>query len=118
MTIKGRTKTEVYQTIKSFFRHHGKTVFGMLGMVSLVWLIIYLMSNLQLTNASWKTFSLNLIRNDYPTLICVSPQGGIRVYEGKTYTVFNDPDNGWQVFTTKQGHITSATFHVSKCELK
>jgi len=62
--------------------------------------------------------ALNLVRNNYPSLICLSPQGGIRIYPSKTYEVFNDPDNGWQVYNRKQGHIESSTFHISRCELK
>ena len=118
MTIKGRTSKELYNNIKLFITEYGKVSFGLVGMISLVWIIIYLISTLQFTNSRWKKFSLDLIRNEYPSLICVSPQGGIRIYENKTYTVFNDPDNGWQVYNTKQGHTIASTFHISKCELK
>jgi len=62
--------------------------------------------------------ALNLVRNDYPTLICLSPQGAIRIYHTKTYEIFNDPVNGWQIYDKKQGHIPSSTFHLSRCELK
>jgi len=69
-------------------------------------------------NKNYKSEAMTLIRKDYPTLICISPNGGIRIYESNSYKVGRDNEYGWQVWWKDKKKSNATTFHISKCEIK
>ena len=66
----------------------------------------------------YQQYAFELIRKDYPTLICLSPNGQFRLYETKTYSVSRNEKSGWNVWDTDKGNISSASFHISRCQIK
>ena len=121
MTIKNTT-SPIKKILTSIKKH--KEIIQTLSFIGIfsILLIILIFNVAHRINHSdaddYEQEAFNLIRKGYPTLICLSPNGQFRLYESKTYSISRNKKNGWNVWDTDKGNIPSASFHISRCQIK
>jgi len=91
----------------------------LLLVILLVFFIIVLGAkyNTELSERNQNQFALDIIRDDFPSLICEGSKGGIRIYKENSYKLFHNLDDkyGWQIINTK---TKKADFALTRCTRK
>lgn len=121
MTIKNTTNP--LKKLLSSIKKHKELIqasFITLSFIMLLLFGIFTVVNRIMHSASddYQQSAFELVRKGYPTLICLSPNGQFRLYETKTYSVSRNEKSGWNVWDTDKGNISSASFHISRCQIK
>ncbi len=120
MTIKSENKdTEQLrwcEKVKKFFKDYSSEILTILFYILMISVAFNIIK--WLVESPGKDLAKELVKKDYPAVLCLSNNGSFRVYESKTYTVHKHKDNGWNIYWTKDGSNESSAFHLTKCEIK
>lgn len=118
MTIKSETKIEKQkccQRTKQWCKKQTEDI-GSLLIIGLLGIVLSLQPSS--TSSTEKELAKDLVRNDYPTVMCLSANGQFRIYDAGSYSVHKHKDNGWNIYWTKKGSNDASSFHLGRCEVK
>ena len=120
MEIKSDTpeQNKSLDDILKYIKSHKADILAAFLTILVISGLIFIFKMVRDSFKEYDNFAKELVKSDYPTLLCLSPNGQFRTYEEKTYTVHRDKNNGWNVYWTEQGPSDSSSFHIVRCEIK
>jgi len=123
MTIKSETE-EPKQKLCIRFKKYMEDKWGVIGLFTVIFIVIYgavllinsLTTKLPVNYGQEETLAKNLVRADYPVVLCMSTKGAFRTYKSGTYKIgIKEP--GWNIWIEPYNNGVGA-FHLAKCEVK
>ena len=84
-----------------------------LSVIGFLWLVV---NGCKTKSAA--EFAKQIVKDDYPALICTADSGNFRVYEDGEYEIGKFEDLGYNVWWSDKARTPSTSFHVQRCEYK